>query len=81
MWGDRPFPKAELDRYPNNNGNYAPGNVRWATRGMNMRNTRRNRYVLMDGVKMCFADADKKLSKPNGWCRRMVIKGVYEEVC
>lgn len=30
--GERPSPQHTLDRFPDNNGNYAPGNVRWATR-------------------------------------------------
>jgi len=29
--GPKPSPRHSLDRYPNNRGNYAPGNVRWAT--------------------------------------------------
>lgn len=29
--GQRPTPRHTLDRYPNNAGNYEPGNVRWAT--------------------------------------------------
>lgn len=29
--GPRPSPKHSIDRYPNRNGNYEPGNVRWAT--------------------------------------------------
>jgi hypothetical protein len=41
--GKRPSPAHSLDRYPNNNGNYEPGNVRWATSIEQMANTRRKR--------------------------------------
>lgn len=39
--GPKPSPLHELDRYPNNDGNYEPGNVRWATpteQSLNRRN-------------------------------------------
>lgn len=38
--GPRPSRAHSLDRYPNNNGNYEPGNVRWATNEQQRANTR-----------------------------------------
>jgi len=39
-----------------NNGNYEPGNVVWASRFTQARNTRRNRYVTIDGVTKTIAE-------------------------
>jgi hypothetical protein len=40
--GERPSMKHTLDRYPNQDGNYEPGNVRWATIKEQNNNYRRN---------------------------------------
>jgi len=46
--GERPFAKAEIDR-KDNNGNYEPGNIRWATRKQQTSNTRNNHLVTHRG--------------------------------
>jgi len=39
-----------------NNGNYEPGNCAWKTRAEQSRNTRRNRWVTINGITKCLKD-------------------------
>jgi len=46
--GPKPSPKHSIDRI-NNNGNYEPGNVRWATSSAQNSNKRSNRIISFNG--------------------------------
>jgi hypothetical protein len=47
--GARPSPKYSVDRYPDLNGDYKPGNVRWATRKEQQNNRRDNHPLTYNG--------------------------------
>lgn len=64
--GPKPTKKHSLDRYPNTNGNYEPGNVRWGTDEQQSRNKRNNRWVEYNGEKMIVSD----------WAKRFNLKTV-----
>jgi hypothetical protein len=59
--GARPTPKHTLDRFPDKNGNYEPGNVRWATAKEQASNTRRNRFVEWNGQSLTISQWAEKL--------------------
>lgn len=59
--GLRPNQKYSLDRI-NNNGNYEPGNVRWATRLDQANNTRYNRILIFNGKTQSMAQWSRELA-------------------
>ena len=54
--GHRPTSQHSIDRV-NNNCDYEPGNVRWATREQQNSNSRRNHWVVHAGQRMILSEA------------------------
>ncbi len=72
--GDLPAPGYELDRI-NNDGNYEPGNVRWATRKEQLRNRRNTKFYEHEGVtKPIVQWAEEHGVEPNALTYRLLVK-------
>lgn len=72
--GARPL-GTSLDRWPNTNGDYAPGNCRWATPKEQQRNMRTNRYLEFNGERKLLSDWAKELGVTYELLRSRVRRG------
>lgn len=59
--GQKPTPHHTLDRYPDQLGNYEPGNCRWATQEEQTRNRKNNVFVEYEGERLLLLDLVAKL--------------------
>lgn len=70
--GQRP-PGMSIER-ENNDGNYEPGNCRWATRNEQMKNTRANVSITYEGETMILADWARRFKTSGTVIRRRMAK-------
>lgn len=70
----KPVGKFSLDRI-DFNGNYEPGNVRWATDHEQSRNKRSNRMLTFDGVTLCLKDMAERFGFREHVVRKRLNRG------
>lgn len=74
--GPRPSKDHSLDRYPNTNGNYEPGNVRWATIEQQSRNRTNNRLLTLNGETHCLIEWAEILGYSYAGLKDRIRKGL-----
>jgi len=76
--GSRPSKSYSIDRIDNNDG-YSPDNCRWATQKEQSRNTRRNVYLEVNGVKKIITEWAEEMNVKTGTIWNRLRSGWSEQ--
>lgn len=77
--GARPSPAHTIDRYPNPDGNYEPGNVRWATHSEQNLNRRGNRRLTVGGRTQTLEEWSRETGIPKSTMFNRIRRGWSDE--
>lgn len=77
--GDKPTPKHQLDRYPDNLGDYKPGNTRWASARENLMNRTTTRLVEFRGQIRPLIDLSREIGIPLSTVYNRIARGASPE--
>lgn len=76
--GDRPSPRHQLDRI-DNDGDYRPGNLRWATKKKQAQNMRKNHHLTIKGMTKTLTEWAEEMNLAPSTIHYRLSRGMSEE--